>query len=408
MSAVVTRTSPADMLRAMSPDIYKRAYKRGQMLSAFLEEEVHGDDAFKPQPDGYDAFERLLMEADIKTRSFADDGIFADEYSKFDDEPNTKALVPEWVRRVWRSAATGKRISSTRAVYSSDDTAENTLQRPRAMAAGAREDLMIAPAIPVNELVAITTPVNSAAYTAFYLTNDAANQRMVRVGETAEIPTAKLTSSEKTIRLLKYGRALEGSYEALRRQRIDMIALHIARMAVQSETDKIGTIMGVLVNGDGGTNTAAEVFNLTTLDATATAGILTAKGWLAFQKEFEAPYVMTTILMQKAPTVQVEMLSLGTANLLLAVNAQSVNGANLQPINRTAQNVRYGWTGDAPTLKVVAFDRRFAIERVVEIGGNVQEIDRFVKTQTELFTMTEVENYAVIDPNAAKILDINA
>jgi len=102
------------------------------------------------------------------------------------------------------------------------------------------------------------------------------------------------------------------------------------------------------------------------------------------------------------------MLDIGTANLLLAVNAGSINSSNLQPINRTAQNVRYGWTSEAPSLKVVAFDRRFAVERVVEIGGNIQEIERFIKDQTELFTMTEVENYAVIDPNAAKILDIAA
>jgi hypothetical protein len=84
---------------------------------------------------------------------------------------------------------------------------------------------------------------------------------------------------------------------------------------------------------------------------------------------------------------------------------------SLQPINaenRLAQGERYGVTSDAPALKLVVFDPGLAVERVTEIGGNVSEVERFINNQTQMMTMTEVEGYGTIDPNASRILNINA
>ena len=67
-----------------------------------------------------------------------------------------------------------------------------------------------------------------------------------------------------------------------------------------------------------------------------------------------------------------------------------------------------GVTADAPALKLVSFQSDIAAERVVEVGGNVSEVERFIADQTQLLTVTEVEGYGVIDPNASRILNINA
>jgi hypothetical protein len=45
---------------------------------------------------------------------------------------------------------------------------------------------------------------------------------------------------------------------------------------------------------------------------------------------------------------------------------------------------------------------------VTEIGGDISEIERFVMRQTQAITLTTVDGFRTLDPNAIKILNINA
>lgn len=409
MSATEVNARAADLYRQISPSMAAKAYKRGESLSVFLERECPSTE----YKDGLDAFERMLLQAGIKTRNLPELGVWADKGSAFfdgKDEADTLArrtLMHEWAAREYRKVAIGKSVN-TRAIYSSGDATVNTSLRPYADAAQAYETRRIAPQIPVSELIAETTAIDGDAYRKVYVEDNAAEQRMVRVVEATEIPGAKLTTSEQTIRLHKYGRKLTVSYEQMRRMRINIVARHIAKMAIQAEVDKVTAIIDVLVNGDGNSGTSAEVHNLTTLDTNATAGTLTLDAWLAFKKEFENPYVLTTFLARSNVATSVELLNAGTANMLLASLAGVGNFGQVSPINMTSDAVRYGWTADAPASKIVAFDRNWAIERVVEIGASISEMDRNITNQTEVMTLTEVDGYAVIDPEAAHVLDIAA
>src|ERR1043165_1647054 len=172
---------------------------------------------------------------------------------------------------------------------------------------------------------------------------------------------------------------------------LNIVPRHIAKMAIQAEIDKVATILDVLVNGDGNAGTSAPVDNLTTLDPSATAGRLTLGGWLAFKKQFPSPYVLTTFLANTGVTTAVELLNAGSANILLATLAGLSNFGQIRAINATADMVRYGWTADAPSLKIVGFDRMWAIERVVEIGSTISEISRNPENQTEVMTLTETD-----------------
>jgi hypothetical protein len=405
MTAIVKEGRPRaqELLARMGPELYRQAYEAGMNLSAWLEEQ----DPSQDHRDGLDAFERVLMAANIRTRSIVEAGIYAHRMDAFFQSAQTRALLPEFLARVWRRAAYGR--GGHRAIYLSDDNALGGLNRPWSDAAMGRWDEQIAPAIPVSELVAATTPIDGDAYRAFYLTSSAANSRMVRVGEGAEIPRAKLTAGDQTVRLFKYGRGLEITYEQLRRMRIDVVALHLARMAVQAEVDKVATILDVIVNGDGNANTAAEVFNLTTLDAAATAGTLSLAGWLAFKMQFANPYMATTALAREGIALAMLLLNTGSANVPLLMLEGGRGFGSFRQINpNLADGVALGWTADAPASQIVAFDRRFAIERVVETGATIEEVTRFVERQTELLVMTETEGYAVMDREAAKILNIAA
>lgn len=390
------RARAKELLNRCGPELYRAAYSAGMSLSAFLERE----DPSSNYNDGLDAFQRLCMIADIRTASVPEEGVRASQFGAFDANAQTRSLVPEWMARVWRRAAYG------RAAITSGDNALNTLNNPYVDAAGARTNRQIAPAIPLAELIAMTTSIDSDAYRAYYLTDDTAAQRMVRVEQATELPKTKLVGGDQMIRLYKYGRALEMSYESLRRMPIDKVAFHLGRIATQAETDKVATVVDVIVNGDGNSNGATS-YNLTALDSSATAGTLSLKGWLAFKMKFANPYMATHALAQEAVALQMMMLNMGSANVPTAVYS-NVFGA-FQPINPGLSDaVRLGWTSDAPSLKIVALDSRFAVERVVEVGSNISEVEKWTLRQTETITMSEVEGYAIFDSGATKILDVNA
>lgn len=404
MTEITTRPGPAELYRQMGSQMYREAYAKGMSLSAYLEQ-VDPSDQYK---DGLDSFSRVMKQAEIITRSDPQAGYFADKFDKFFQTPQNRALLPEWVARRWREAATGRPVM-TRSAYGSDDMPVGSLDSGRVDNAVARWNQQIAPAIPITNLVALTTPIDGNTYRSTYLTNDATAQRMVRVGESASLPKAKLTEADRTITLYKFGRALESSYEVLRRMRIDRIALHIAQMAVQAETDKLAAILAVIVSGDGNSNTAATNYNLTTLDTAASAGTLTLKGWLAFKMKFANPYMATTALATEAVALQMMLLNTGSGNTPL-VNIQGASGfGSFNQINTGLRDgVGLGWTSEAPASTIVAIDNRFAIERVYEIGSNIQETDRFIQNQTEMITFSEVEGYATIDANACKTLTVSA
>ena len=403
MSTIETKVNPGDLLRQMGLNVYREAYDQGMSLSAFLEREDPSSD----YRDGTDAFQRLLVAADLRTETLEHYGVQASQFGDFMRNEQTRALIPEWLLREWRSVQTGRPFS-TRSLYASADAAAGSWEKPYAEALAPRVDQQIAPAIPISQLVAITTPINSAEYRSYYLENDASQTSMTRVAEGAEVPRVKLTGSQHVINLLKYGRALEASYEVLKRQRVDRLALTVRMMAAQAEADKVGAIINVMVNGDGNNN-APTTHGLTTLDSTATAGTLSLKGWLAFKMKFTNPYAITGALAQEGVALQMMLLNTGSANTpLVNVQQPSGFGAFTQINPGLRDSVALGWTADAPSLKIVGFDRRFAIERVVDVGMTITEIERFITRQVEVLVVTEAEGYAIIDKNAINILNVNA
>ncbi|MCH8290216.1 hypothetical protein IH992_03815 [Candidatus Poribacteria bacterium] len=399
-----TTTKPTAMLEQMGASVYRQAFQKGMSMSAYLEYQ----DPSQDYNDGLDAYSRLLKVAGIRTQSHPEMGIWASEYDAFMKNEHTRALVPEFFARVWRGVQTQK-SPSTRGLLLSSDGIPGSWERPYAEAEGARWDKQVAPAIPLSQLIAITTPVDSNTYRSFYLTDDATQTRMVRVAEGDDIPEMKLTSAEHTIDLYKYGRSIRATDEQLRRTRIDKIAFFIRRMAIQSEIDKVAAVLDIIVNGDGNSNTAATSHNLTTLDTAASAGTLTVKGWLAFKMKFANPYQIMTALAQEAEILQLLLLNVGSANVPLVTVAGPSGFGQLEQINPGLRdNVMIGWTTDAPANKIVGTDTRMGVERLTEIGSNISETERFISNQTEVLVMTEVEGYAILDGNTSHILVVNA
>lgn len=402
MSNATVTPRPQELLRSMGLNVWREAYNRGMTLSAYLESQ----DPSPEYKDGLDAFGRLLKAAGIRTNDMPEWGVWSDEFGAFDQSDNTRALAPEWLARQWRKATYGP--ANTRALYTSYDDVSGSGANPYADDPMVRPSAIIRPAINLDRLVAITTPIRGDAYRSFYLTVDTDELHMARVAEGTEIPRAKLVGGEQTIRIHKYGRALDATYEALRRQRLSRVALHIQMLAAQAEVDKVQVAVETLINGDGNSN-AATTYNLTTLDSAATAGTLTLKGWLAFKMKFASPYSVDTVLAQEAIALQMLLLDVGSANVpLVSIAGQAGFGSFSQLNPGLRDNVALGWDASFPANKIVGIDTRMALERIVEIGATISEVERYITRQVQTVTMTENEGFAVFDKNATKVLVVNA
>lgn len=355
--------------------------------------------------DTLDTFERLLLEAGIRTKSDPTAGYWASNAGAFLRNAGTKALLTEFVARQWRKVSYAM---SERAILLSSDGVVGSFERPYSDATSVRLRERIEPAIPLSELVGMTTAIDSDSYRSYYLDYSAESGRSYRVGESAGIPIATITGSANNVTLHKYGRGIRASYEDLRRMRVDKLAWFIQVMALQTEIDKVAAALAVIIAGDGNANTAATNYNLTTLDSATTANNMTVKAWLAFKMKFASPYTLTTALMNEDIALKIALLNTGSANVpLVAANLGNL-GLGVQPINQFADNVRYGWTADAPANVVVGFDKRFALERVTEIGSEISELERYITDQTQVLVMTEVEGYSILDGHAAKTLTLSA
>lgn len=399
--------------------LYDEAVAAGHpTLSAFLEVEDPSD--VEERGLGLDAFQRMLAVADIRTASDRWGSFHAHTIERFREggEGATaearQGLFPEWCRRQWYGSASARRLAPPQAraqsMFLSPEFTVGSVQRPYDDDTTLRMQLM-EPAIPLGEVIARTRPNDGQDYRARYLTEPAVGDiRMLRVAEATELPRAKITEGSRVIRLSKFGRSLEASYEALRRLPLDDFAVYIRKLRVQTEVDQVAAALDVGLNGDGNAGTAGEVVNLTTLDPAATPPTLTLLAYLGFKLEWANPYGMTHIFGRQAAILQLLRLNIGTANLL--ATSQDVPAGLRQefvPINtRLGDGVRYGITTDVPANRLVGIDGRFSIEHVEERGSQISEAERWITRQTEVLTFSFNEGFAVFDVNAVKILNLDA
>ncbi|MFA6719720.1 MAG: hypothetical protein WCS15_11610 [Prevotella sp.] len=357
-------------------NIYKAAYSEGRTLSQHLEildpsTQYVGNDAYLGQ---LDAYERQMLAAGIRTKSDPAKGMYADTVEKFFlGTSSSDVLFPEFINRTARMA-------------------------------------MEAPDI-LNELVAIKTPITGNAYKTFYVDLSTASKQKKRVAQGAEIPTTTITGHEHSVTLNKKGRAIDMSYEYVRRIRIDMLALLIEGILQQTGLDLAEDAVNVLITGDGNASTAATPYTLTGLGGEVANGI-DWETWLKFRLKFY-PYKGITAIVDDTQLIKVLGIQppvIDPLTLMAAMNGGTPigGGANL------AQNVfsgpmRYVYLPSATIAdKVLVIDPKYALEQVTEIGADIVETDKMIKSQFETIVLSQVTGFATLFPDVVKTLTTNA
>jgi len=392
-----------DLVKVIRGGLTKEAYDNGMNVSRYLE----AADPTSQHPVGTrsDAFNRVLAACGIRTSSNPELGISASTLEDVVNHPVARHLAIEIFSRAYRRSIHGGSRVTVASGEGVPGTMINQWQYP-----GTPRGVPLQPAIPLAELIGQTTGINSNYYKPFYIQD--VQKATARVSEAAEIPAVRISTTEHSITLTKFGRRLDVTYEALRRIPIDLMSIYVQRIAIKVETDKVDTVMGIIVNGDGNSGTSATSYNLTALDPATTANNLTVAAWLAFKMKFLNPFQMTHVLGQSTSVLKLLMLNTGSTNIPLVMMG-GIPGSQIMsmtPINQTlAGGERYGWLASAPASKLVGIDRRFAVERVFEIGANIQESDRDVKQQINSLILSEVEGYDIMEGgNANQILNLAA
>ena len=395
------RAGPNDLFRSFGPNVYRAAAEEGVNLSVYLE----AQDPSSGYNDGMDAYERLLDVANIRTVSRPAAGIYASEMDAFSKSSAHRSLMPEFICRVWRSVQFGG-SASTRALYTSGDDIAGSSMRPYADSGVAGVTSPVAPPFALSDIVAMTTPITGAAYRKVYLDTTATSTRRRRVVEGTDIPLGKLTTAQHTINLYKYAGGLKATYEALRRSRIDKVRLWLAQEALRNEIDKISEAINTLVSGDGNSSTAADAWQAKTdFDSTATSKAMTLKAYWRFKQKFAPVFQMTHIVGAEADIAKLALLNIGSST----VPVYFFN-TNQNPTTRLmlSDGVVAGISADVPADKLVGIDARQALERVTEVGSNIEEIERWAQSQVQILTISEVEAFAVLTQGATKTLELES
>lgn len=224
----------------------------------------------------------------------------------------------------------------------------------------------------------------------------------MRISEGADLPIAKIKIGEKAISLWKHGRAIEMTYEAVRRIRIDLFTKQMGAIMRDIAFQNLDSAIDVLVNGDGNKNAADKLGTLANSDA------LTGEALAGFMIDywFENHYVPDTITANKD---KFKILAGMTFNNNMVPGATAKLSFNIPQIG--AQNVTL-LCGDVPQIGgkdvILLSNRDMSLIRYEENGSNIQENQNFARNQTQLMTMSENSAYAINTVGSNKYIDFTA
>lgn len=357
-------------LSALNSDLYKLAHSQDMTLSMYLESQDPSSEGSK-----LDAFERLMKEAGILTRNIPEKNIFSSKVEAFYRTSENKVLFPEYVARTLVQSMTEFPI--------------------------------------MKYLIAARTPIDSNVYKASYLDLDDANNKkatqMRRVTEAADLPTAKLKLGETAINIYKYGRAIEASYEALRRMTIEVFNIHIQEIGSQAADNKIAEILTVIKDGDGNKNEATS-YKAKDLDS-AFSTALTRTAWIKFLLKFY-PRSCNTVVSDEDGLIQVLEVLYPKADVAAKMDELLAGGLQVSvnlPQNLIA-NVTLLYSPHVAVINgkhaLYGLNRESAVEEIFELGSTINEADKFIKNQTELMTISENSGFRKILKKSSAIMTI--
>lgn len=292
---------------------------------------------------GLDAYQRQLKRFDIRVS-----GAQSDSIQKFFGTADSAYLFPEYV---------------TRAVAQGMNDAEL-----------------------LGKITATKTDIDSLDYRSIATDLSESEKAVPVVAEGGEIPQTTIALSDTLVKLVKRGRMLAASYEAIKFQRLDLFTVTLRQIGAYIARAQMGDAVAALLAGATPLETAAA-------GKIAYADLLQLWGSLG-------DYEMNTLLASPA-TVQ-KLLGLTEMQDAAAGLAFHGTGKLITPLG--AQIVKTSCVADGT---MIALDSRFALE-MVTAGGVQVDYDRLIDSQLERAAVTAIAGFGKIFAGAVKVMKVKA
>lgn len=329
-------------------NIDKSMYNRkGKTFSQVLEELDPSTNYKNTSLEKLDAFGRQLKRFDIKVS-----GAQSDMVEKFFQTSSSAALFPEYVSRAIRLG------------------------------------MEYADALP--DITATVTKIDGMDYRSIVSDPDDDTRSLKVVSEGAFLPQTTIKTQESLVKLLKRGRMLVSTYEALRFQRLDLFTVTLKQIGAYIARTQLADAVNVLVNGDGNSN-GAKVINA------SASGTLKYTDLVRLWTEL-TPYELNTLLVPTAlmekilamPEMQDSQATLdfhGTGRMITPMGAKLIH---------------------VPTLdsdKIVGIDKTCALE-MVQAGDVLVDYDKLIDRQLERATVSVISGFAKLFNDASVVLKV--
>ena len=329
-------------------NIDKSMYNRkGKTFSQVLEELDPSTNYKNTSLEKLDAFGRQLKRFDIRVS-----GAQSDMVEKFFQTSSSAALFPEYVSRAIKLG------------------------------------MEYANALP--DITATVTKIDGMDYRSIVSDPDDDTRSLKVVSEGAFLPQTTIKTQESLVKLLKRGRMLVSTYEALRFQRLDLFTVTLKQIGAYIARTQLADAVNVLVNGDGNSN-GAKVINA------SASGTLKYTDLVRLWTEL-TPYELNTLLVPTAlmekilamPEMQDSQATLdfhGTGRMITPMGAKLIH---------------------VPTLdsdKIVGIDKTCALE-MVQAGDVLVDYDKLIDRQLERATVSVISGFAKLFNDASVVLKV--
>lgn len=328
--------------------IDKSMYNRSGKTFSQVLEELDPSTNYKNTPlEKLDVFGRQLKRFDIRVS-----GAQSDMVEKFFQTSSSAALFPEYVSRAIKLG------------------------------------MEYANALP--DITATVTKIDGMDYRSIVSDPDDDTKSLKVVSEGAFLPQTTIKTQESLVKLLKRGRMLVSTYEALRFQRLDLFTVTLKQIGAYIARTQLADAVNVLVNGDGNSN-GAKVINA------SASGTLKYTDLVRLWTEL-TPYELNTLLVPTAlmekilamPEMQDSQATLdfhGTGRMITPMGAKLIH---------------------VPTLdsdKIVGIDKTCALE-MVQAGDVLVDYDKLIDRQLERATVSVISGFAKLFNDASVVLKV--
>jgi hypothetical protein len=245
------------------------------------------------------------------------------------------------------------------------------------------------------ELIAASVPVTGPTVKPIYIKVTEAKKSLAERSDGASYPAVNLMYREKEAAILDRGRRFDFSYKVIKNQKLAEFRVFLWWIGAQMAYDEIDEIYSIIVNGDGTSPAATDVFD-------GEAGTFAYSDLVTLAMAFDVPSRMTHVLGTKADIkVILNMSQFQDANAWKANELYQRTGKlqSFMPVNS-----KLVVTPNATATKFAALDHRFAVRESVSQPLMI-EAEKVISQKLESAVVSKESVYTIMVDDAVYVSD---